>query len=184
MNLRTLLGVLLAWLGLSAAVLADEFEVIQAKARRDQNAWVLDARVRYGFTATALEALDNGVPLTLEVRAQVRRAGSWIWSPSLVDKQFLYQIRFQPLTNQYQVVDVRSGSRRAFVTRASAVAALGEVDGVPLIEQSALEPGQKYQVHLKAALDIEALPLPLRPLAYLKPSWQLSSAWSTWPLAP
>ena len=38
--------------------------------------------------------------------------------------------------------------------------------------------------NLKIALDIEELPLPLRPTAYLLPSWKLSSGWTTWPLRP
>ena len=41
---------------------------------------------------------------------------------------------------------------------------------------------EEYLVRVDVKLDIEALPLPLRPVAYLKPSWDLTSGWSRWPL--
>lgn len=174
---------LVLWLLLLAGpVLGEDFRVERASTRLVDQTYVLDAQIQYGFSVTALEALDNGVPLTLVVRAQVRREGAWIWEASLVDKQVLYLIRYQPLSEQYQVVG--DGVRRNFVSRDAAITALGEVEDLPLVERSALRSGQSYRVHLKASLDIEALPLPLRPLAYLKPSWQLASEWSLWPLEP
>lgn len=47
-----------------------------------------------------------------------------------------------------------------------------------------LDPEVAYQVHMKAELDIEELPLPLRPIAYLRPAWKLGSSWTKWPLTP
>jgi len=41
---------------------------------------------------------------------------------------------------------------------------------------------QHYFGMVKTALEIEALPLPLRPVAYLTPQWHLSSGWFEWPL--
>ena len=64
----------------------------------------------------------------------------------------------------------------------AAIAALGEIEDLWLLEQERLEPDENYLLKVKVSLDIEALPLPLRPVAYLKPSWDLSSGWSRWPL--
>ncbi|MEJ2528926.1 MAG: DUF4390 domain-containing protein, partial [Gammaproteobacteria bacterium] len=58
-----------------------------------------------------------------------------------------------------------------------AIAALGDIQGMPVIKHSQLEKGKIYRVGLRASLDIDALPLPLRPMAYLSPSWNLSSEW-------
>jgi hypothetical protein len=35
---------------------------------------------------------------------------------------------------------------------------------------------------LRARLDIEALPMLMRPLAYTLPSWRLSTGWTEWPI--
>jgi hypothetical protein len=44
------------------------------------------------------------------------------------------------------------------------------------------EAGGPFEIQVKASLDIDELPLPLKPEAYLFPSWKLSSGWTKWPL--
>ena len=41
----------------------------------------------------------------------------------------------------------------------------------------------EYTLAIRAKLDIEALPAPLRPVAYVSPSWRMSSGWYEWNLA-
>jgi hypothetical protein len=146
--------------------------------------YYLHIQVDYSLSETALEALDNGVPLTLAMRIQVRAKGAWIWERSLVDLTQLSMIHYKPLSDLYGVTHLPHGPRRSFVTRAAAIAALGEVEDLPLVEHSQLDPKEQYFIHVKVSLDIEALPLPLRPTAYLTPSWNLSSGWTKWPLTP
>jgi len=165
------------------AVAAD-FRVESAKTHLSNDTYLLDARVHYGFSDLALEALDNGVPLTIEVHLQVRAADAWIWDDNLLDRRMRYAIRYKPLSERYLVTQLPGEGGRSFVTRDSAIAALGEIKQAPLIGASSLEPGVAYEMHIKAELDIEELPLPLRPMAYLRPSWQLSTGWTKWPLEP
>jgi hypothetical protein len=70
------------------------------------------------------------------------------------------------------------------VTRDAALAALGEIQGLQLLDRARLDPEQAYEVQIRASLDIEELPLPLRPMAYLYPSWKHASKWTKWPLTP
>jgi hypothetical protein len=154
------------------------------EAMMQDDTYVLDLQIDYEFSDAVLEALDNGVPLTLVVRAQVRRKGAWIWESNLADLRRLYLIRYQPLSEIYQVAGLPNGERRHFVSRSAAITALGEINGLPLIARDRLAPDESYLVRVKVELDIEALPLPLRPTAYLSPSWSLSSDWSEWALQP
>lgn len=163
---------------------AAAFSVKEVKTRLEGKAYVMEARIDYRFSETALEALDNGVPLTLDVHLQVRRKSAWMWEESLVDRHLRFMIRYQPLSERYLVVELPDGTKKSFVSRDAAIAALGELDGVPLLGRDRIDPNQRYEVELKAFLDIEALPLPLRPMAYLKPSWKLSSGWTEWSLQP
>jgi hypothetical protein len=60
----------------------------------------------------------------------------------------------------------------------------------------ALLPGKTYlasvqafnavnnSLRLRADLEIESLPLPLQPLAYLGQGWRLTTGWTQWPLQP
>jgi hypothetical protein len=160
------------------------FVVTRVETRPQDDRYVMDARVDFSFSDTALDALDNGVPLTIEVRVQVRSKGAWIWQRSLLDSRQLYSIRYQPLAELYQVSRLPDGPEVSFVTRAAAIDALGEIEGLNLLPRDRLDPGEQYEVRVKVSLDIEALPLPLRPMAYLRPSWDLSSGWTRWPLEP
>jgi hypothetical protein len=167
---------------LPAYGLADEFQVRHLSAQLKGNTYVMDARINYRFSDRALEALENGVPLTLEVHVQLRGEGAWIWEEDLLDIRLRYQIRYQALAAVYQVVDLQSNSKQTFVTRESAIDALGRIPDFPLVSRDRLQAGENYMLSLYSKLDIEALPLPLRPLAYITPSWNLSSDWTTWRL--
>jgi hypothetical protein len=154
------------------------------ETRLREGTYLLDARIDYRFSDAALEALDNGVPLHLEVQVQIRREGAWFWEGVVRDRELGFVIRFLPLSELYLVVDRQRGTRQNFATRKAAINALGELSGVSLVAEDALEPAERYVVRLRAVLDIGALPLPLRPLAYLSPAWQLSSVWESWALQP
>jgi hypothetical protein len=160
---------------------AFQIEAVTPRVHDDQ--WLMDIRFTPALSPRALEALDNGVPLTLEVHYQVRRVDAWVWDASLVDRRLRYEIRYQPLADRYLVGPV-PGTGQRYVTRDAALAALGDLRDLPLLGGGELVTGARYEIDLKISLDIEELPLPLRPLAYLLPSWKLSSGWTTWPLQP
>jgi hypothetical protein len=178
-----LVGALL--FALTLAVAADagaEFSVANVQTRNNGGTLFMDAQIDYGFSDDALEALDNGVPLILEVHVQLRDADAWIWDESLVDQRLRYAIRYKPLSERYLVTQLPGDGGTGYVTRDAAIAALGEIENLQLVSEDRLEPNREYEIEIKASLDIEELPLPLKPIAYLMPSWKLSSGWTKWPL--
>lgn len=182
---RWLLAVAAALLiGVVPPVSARDFEVEQVTTRLEDGTYTMDARIRYDFSDRALEALENGVPLTVDVHIQVRPEDDWIWTKSLTDRRLRYRIQYKPLSERYLVARLPGDQGRSYVTRDAALAALGELKDVTLVSAEQMEPETPYEVHLRVALDIEELPLPLRPMAYLYPSWKQSSKWSKWPLTP
>ena len=162
-----------------------EFSVDEVRTKIDGGMLVMDARIGYGFSEDALEALDNGVPLTVEIHVQLRSEDAWVWDDSLVDQRLRYAIRYKPLSEQYLVSQLPGDSGRSYVTRDVAIAALGEIEGMQLVSAERLQGEEApFEIQIKASLDIEELPLPLKPLAYLYPSWKLSSGWTKWPVEP
>ncbi len=162
----------------------DGLRVEKVETRLVDDTFFMNAVLDYRFSTEALEALENGVPLTILVQIQVRRVGAWLWEDSRVDLQLRYAIRYKPLSERYEVYRLPGTEGRSFVSRDAAIRALGEITDLSLIGASSLEDDADYEVQIRASLDIEELPLPLRPIAYLKPSWKLSSGWSKWPLTP
>lgn len=178
------LGLLFLALTVSRPVMAKAFEVEGLTARAVEGVYLMDADILYQFSDEALEALENGVPLTLEVHIQLRREGAWIWESDLLDVRLRYRLLHQALHGLYQVSDLANGTQQYFATRKAALTALGRIRDVQLISVEKLQRGERYKLSLRSSLDIEALPLPLRPLAYLSPAWNLSSEWSIWRLQP
>ncbi len=183
-NLRLLWSTLAVLWALAAADQgAADFHIERVATRVEGDTLYVDATIDYSFSEGAVEALDNGVPLTLVVHIQLRRAGDWVWNDSLVDQRLRYVIRYKPLSERY-LVSRLPGEGTSYVTRDAAIAALGEIEGLQLASLDRLrEETGPFELHVKAFLDIEELPVPLRPLAYLLPSWKLSSGWTKWPLA-
>lgn len=162
----------------------DGLRVEQVETRLVDDMFFMNALLDYRFSTEALEALENGVPLTILVQIQIRRVGAWLWEDSQLDLQLRYAIRYKPLSERYEVYRLPGTEGRSFVSRDAAIRALGEIVDLSLIGASSLDDDTDYEVQIRASLDIEELPLPLRPMAYLKPSWKLSSGWSKWPLTP
>ena len=172
---------LLLWSGLTGAA---DFLIHDVQINRTATRYLLNMQIDYRLSETALEALSNGVPLTFEVQVLVEKVWGSFWEPSLTELKLRRQIRYHALTGLYRVVDLQSGEEESFVTQDAALHALGELQRLQLAFRQDLVPDTEYHVRLRAELDIESLPLPLRPLAYLNKGWKLTSGWSQWPLKP
>lgn len=180
---RSLVG--LVWMCCAfAPAQADDLKVVAADTRLEGQVYLLDARIRYSLSGKALDALHNSVPLTLDLQIKVTRQRDWLWDQEVASLEQRYQIRYHPLTEQYLVSNLNTGVVQGYQTLNSALSALGDIEDFPLLDHSLLEPGQTYWAHLRVRLDIESLPAPLRPLAYLSSGWRLSSKWYSWRLAP
>jgi len=179
------LASLILWTLATASQVAAEFTIAKVDTRYEREMLVMDAGIDYGFSEEALEALDNGVPLILEVRILLRGADDWIWDSSLVDQRLRYIIRYKPLSERYLVSPLPGNGGASYVTRDAAIAALGEINGLQLASRERLrKAGGSFILWVLASLDTDGLPLPLRPMAYLLPAWKLSSGWTQWPLKP
>jgi hypothetical protein len=160
------------------------FNIKDVQVKQVDNVYRLNARIDYQLSEQAHEALNNGVPLTLKVQLFVEKVWRGFWEPSPFATTLSFQIRYHALTELYRIVDGQTGDEQNFVTQDAALHALGEITNLPLISPAKLTPGEAYQLRLRADLDIESLPLPLQPLAYLGRGWKLTTGWSQWPLQP
>lgn len=161
---------------------APRFIIHSAATRLVNDVYVLNAEIEYQFSAAVLEALENGVPLTLELTIEVIHPRAWLWNEQFTDLKQRYRLQYHALTQQYLVRNLNSDTQYNFPTRSAALHALGNVADLPLLDKRLLQADQPYTARLRAGLDIETLPTPLRLLAYLSPQWHLDSAWYTWSL--
>lgn len=180
-----LLGLLLACL-LALPALAEEalsFSEVTITLGED-NRIFLDAQINYKLNDTATEALENGVPLSFVTHVQMRDVDAWVWSADVVDQRLRSILRYRPLSGLYEVRAAGSDDKQVFATRSSALRFLGRIHEMALIDRGALDAQAEYLVRLDAYLDIEALPLPMRPMAYLTSDWDLQAETWEWRLRP
>jgi hypothetical protein len=166
-----------------AAALASAITIKSVAAHLGEDGfYTLDAELELDFSADALEALDNGVPLIFRVTTRVARQRPLLWDETVKQKLRYYRLHYHALSDQYVLSNLTEQSQQSFLSSGSAIAALGDLDALRLINAQRLEHGEKYNAGLRVALDVEALPSPMRPWAWISNDWQLDSGWYTWQL--
>jgi hypothetical protein len=187
---RTPLPTLLLVLGLLALVLlprpgdAQEsgLAIVAAGSTLVEGQHRVDAVIDYRLSRQALEALQNGVALTFEVVVVLSQVRRWWFDGEVVTRRQVSRLSYDPLAQTYVLRDTRSGEQRSFTTLYAALKALGRVEGLLLVEDSRLEAGVAYEAGIRAALDQERLPGPLRLLAFWEEGLNLESEWFRWTL--
>lgn len=184
-RLATSTKLFLLGLCLSASVSAASLEYDRVVITLSDNGQILlDANIRYEFNDTIREALEHGVPLVFETHIELREAGSWIWSKDVIEHRWRTSLRYRPLSRLYEVGDFKGAEKKSFATLRSAMEALGGIEEMAIIERAKLDPSEEYKVRLQISLDIEALPLPMRPKAYVSADWNLASEPWEWLIKP
>jgi len=165
-------------------------EVQQAEISIRGTQYVLSADIDYQLSDTAKEALQSGVPLFWTVRIKLLQQRDILWAKTLMETSIRYRLQYHALLNMYRVVIVQAdsteqnGDTHNFSTLSGALDAMANLHNLPLLDISAIQPDKQYFVRIKAQFERDALPLPLRPIAYTNTQWYLSSDWTTWPLLP
>lgn len=158
------------------------FNIDRASLEQQGNDYVLNADIDYLFSPKAMEALTNGVPLTLALSVKVDRLREYIWDRTILDEDLLFRLRYHALADMYQIINESSGVQRSFVSLDAAIGALGTIRSIPVLAAHRIKSQYRHTASVKTQLDIESLPLPLRPIAYISPQWYLSSEWFIWSL--
>ena len=158
----------------------DEFSIRRAVLYPSGSHYALDADITYDFSATAIEALENSVPLTIVLQCKIERERSYLWNQTVIDYRRRMQVRYHPLGQLYQMTSEDREASQRYASLRSLLTALGTIRGLPIVPEDRIEAGETYRAGLSVWLDIESLPLPLRPAAYLSSSWYLSSATFQW----
>jgi hypothetical protein len=180
----------LAFLGVLAAMLlqggearGDEgIDVRSALTRLQAGVWFLDADIDYTLNETALEALENGLALDIELTIRLTQRRRIIWDPTFAELKQRYQLQYHALTERYILRNLNSGEQASFGTLSSALVELGTVRGLPIIDDALLSRGERYNVAIRAVVDIKQLGGPLAVIRLLWNDWRITGDWVTWRL--
>ncbi len=157
------------------------FRVRSADVRLENGIYFLDAKIVFDFSSESVEAMDNGVTLTVLVDVEVFRQRA-LWDRKILSRQSRIHVGVHALSKKYLMKNLDNGETHTFRSVEEMAAALGNIRRLPLFTAAGLESEQTYTARVRARLDIEALPSPLRPLAYVSQAWRLASDWYELPV--
>ena len=158
------------------------FEVRSASTRIVEGVHTLDARLQLVLSSEALAALASGVPLTIERQMQLIRVRRFVWDDDAAELAVRFELQYRPLSQRYIVRNLNSGDQDSFATLYSALNNLGRIQGLPVIDDALLDADEKYRIRLRALLQTQQYPAPLRLLFFWRDEWQLESEWFEWSL--
>ncbi len=153
----------------------------KASTRLQKGVYQLNANINYELSGDVLEAINNGIEITMLVTIKIEQPRSYIWDQLIAEKTQRYELKYHALSGQYLVKSDIS-EQRSYLSLASALRALGQIRALPILDQTQLQDPQDAMVRIKTELDTNALPAPLRPVAWLSKQWNLSSEWFSCPL--
>lgn len=156
------------------------FEVRSASTQLFTGVHILDARLQLVLSSEALNALNSGVPLTIELQMQVIRVRRFYIDAIDAELAVRFELEYRPLSQRYIVRNLNSGDQDSFATLYSALNNLGRVQGFPVIDEALLDPNKVYRVRLRALLNTQQYSAPLRLLFFWRGQWQLKSEWFEW----
>ena len=159
---------------------AGYFEVRSASTTLLEGVHVLESRLQLVLSDEALDALTSGVPLRIELNLEVIRVRRFLPDAAEAELVVGYELEYRALSQRYIVRNLNSGNQDSYATLYSALNNLGRIQGLPVIDDSVLEPGKNHRIRLRARLSTEQYPAALRILFFWRDQWQLQSEWFEW----
>lgn len=157
-------------------------EVDDIESWLNDDVYMVRGDVTIDLVNPILEALDNGVTLEFALYYDILRSNRWWLDKSIAKISQRYQVSYHALSRQYLLTNLNTRSVNTYYSLELLLDDMGQIRDFPLIDKSLLEPGALYIVRMRAYLDYDELPIPLRIRAYSSLSWRPGSDWILWPL--
>ncbi len=146
------------------------------------NTYYLDAAYDFELTEEAYDALRHGISFEIHTHFQLRMKRKWLWDKLVTEKMLIYKLEHKPLTENYLTINLTTGLRHSYDSLDAALNHIRQISNMSLFDQALLSEDKTYVARIRAFLDIESLPPPMRPQAYFSSSWDISSEWYRWEL--
>ncbi len=158
-----------------------DFVLREIDARFVDDALYITTALDMSLSARSEEALNKGIPLDVIIDLALLEDRRFLWDRVVTDRTLHRRIQYHALSGQYLVSSTDGGEDEfaRFSTAQAALTyagALNDLD-IPLAKKKDINSERRYWLKLRVLLDIETLPSPLRPLAYVTPAWHHNTGW-------
>ncbi|HKL64116.1 MAG TPA: DUF4390 domain-containing protein, partial [Woeseiaceae bacterium] len=98
----------------------------------------VDARLQYVLSKEALDALESGVPINVELEFQVIQNRRFWLDKVAAELSVNYQLLYNALSRRYVVRNRNTGEQDSYATLYSALNNLGRITSLPVIDAALL----------------------------------------------
>lgn len=156
------------------------FEVRSAFLEPADGVYQLNATVDLSLSRSAMQAVREGVPVSLELNISVQRRRAWLPDAEVAFLVQRWQIQYHALSERFLVNNLNSGQQTSYSSLGAALAALSHVRGLPVIDEALLEKGQRYEASVRVVAAVEGgLPDAVRIMMFWV-DWKRATEWYTW----
>ena len=148
----------------------------------ENSTYYLNASYEFELSEEAYKALRHGISFEIHAHFQLRLKRTWLWDKTISEKKLIYKLEHKPLTENFLTINLLTGLRHSHDNLDAALNYIKNISKMALFDEDLLIGNKTYIARIRAYLDIESLPPPMRPQAYFSPNWDLSSEWYEWEL--
>ena len=164
----------------SAAAAQERMEIRSAYVEASDSVYLLNATIDFELPEGARLAIAEGVPLTLDLEIAVQRGRSYWLDETVATLEQHYELVFHALSERYLVRNLNSGEQSSFATLEAALDFLRVIEDLPILDGALLETKRRYEMALRASLDVRTMPDTLRFVLFWTDDWRQRSEWYTW----
>lgn len=162
-----------------------EFRVKESEPWLSERILHVNTRLELAINPKIEEALAKGIPIDFSIEVRLVRHRWWWRNVVITDWTLVRRLQFHALSRQYLVSSLQDEQpTESFGSLDQALVYLGDLSQfrMTLTRKKVMVEGARHLLELRAKLDIESLPVIMRPLAYATPSWRLNTGWTEWPV--
>lgn len=170
-------------LAFGAQAAEGRFEIRNAFAQPVDGVWQLTAIIDLSLSRAALDALAEGIPLTLVLDIVVTRERRFLPDEDVAELVQRWRLEYDALSERYVVVNLNSRAQATYPSLDEALEDLSRIDGLPLIDEDLLVAGSRHDVGLRASVEIGGISTAVKLLVFWR-EWSRSTDWYTWSIRP
>jgi hypothetical protein len=156
------------------------FEIRSAYVEPADGVYQLNATLDFDLPEGARAAVRAGVSLTLTLNIAVQRSRRYWLDDTVATLEQHYELLYHALSERYLVRNVNSGEQSSFATLDAALDELRVIGGLPVMDRALLNAGTRYEISVRASLDVRTMPDTLRFILFWADDWRQRSDWYTW----
>jgi len=131
----------------------------------------------------ARQAFEEGVPLVLKLDIEASVERRLLPADDVVQMTREWQLAYDAIAERFVVTDAASGAHVSHATEAEALEALSRISGITIADTATLPEGQRFDMRVRATVEIGELPAAVRLLLFWK-NWSRTTEWYAWKVRP